>query len=177
MLCSPVGPLFAAQPPWSLPFAPPAPPRSGPRCSPASPGECHRHSSGSLLLQGLTSRVRASSATAPRLPDAGRAALKPLGQPRDLSGSDLFLLCVMGSLTTTECRRLASRHRTYCLRHWGTSSASVTTKLSRLNIPPHIIAVYASWPPSPTGHATLATGRLLALPGPDLHRLDQFSLS
>src|SRR5208282_5828801 len=105
--------------PWSLPFAPPTPPRLGPHCSPASPGECHRHSSGSLLFQGLTSRVRASSATAPRLPDAGRTTRGPPGQTRDLSGSDLFLLCVMGSWTTTERRRLAWRHRTYCLRHWG----------------------------------------------------------
>src|SRR5271165_874135 len=31
------------------------------------------------------------------------------------------------------------------------------------HIPPHTIAVYASWPPSPAGHATLATGRVLAL--------------
>jgi Ca2+/H+ antiporter len=45
----------------------------------------------------------------------------------------------------------------------GTASASVTSKLSRLNIPPHTIAVYASWSPSPAGHATLATGRVLAL--------------
>src|SRR5882757_9411746 len=37
------------------------------------------------------------------------------------------------------------------------------SELSRLNIPPHTIAVYASWPPSPVGHATLATGRVLAL--------------
>ena len=57
----------------------------------------------------------------------------------------------MGSLTTTECRRLAWRHRTYCLRHCGTVSASVISDLSRLNIPPHTIAVYASWPPSPAG--------------------------
>src|SRR5271166_3390512 len=45
----------------------------------------------------------------------------------------------------------------------GTASASVTSELSRLNIPPHTIAVYASWLPSPAGHATLATGRVLAL--------------
>jgi hypothetical protein len=31
------------------------------------------------------------------------------------------------------------------------------------NIPPQTIAVYTSWPPSPASHATLATGRLLAL--------------
>src|SRR5271166_1604475 len=45
----------------------------------------------------------------------------------------------------------------------GTASASVTSELSLLNIPPHTIAVYASWLPSPAGHATLATGRVLAL--------------
>ena len=44
------------------PFAPPAPPPVARPCSPAS----------SLLWRGLTSRVRASSATAPRLPDADR---------------------------------------------------------------------------------------------------------
>src|SRR4051812_4242591 len=33
----------------------------------------------------------------------------------------------------------------------GTASASVVLILSRLNIPPHTITVYASWPPSPTG--------------------------
>ena len=32
-----------------------------------------------------------------------------------------------------------------------TVSASVILDFSRLNIPPHTIAVYASWPPSPTG--------------------------
>src|SRR5262249_61676682 len=48
--------------PWSLPFAPPTPRRIAPLCSPAS----------QLLWQGQTSHVRASSATAPHLPDADR---------------------------------------------------------------------------------------------------------
>ena len=48
--------------PWSLPFAPPTPLRIAPLCSSAS----------QLLWQGQTSRVRASSATAPHLPDARR---------------------------------------------------------------------------------------------------------
>jgi hypothetical protein len=48
---------------WPLPFAPPK-----------------------LLWQGLTSRDRASSATAPRLPDAERRRL-PNGRSRDLPGS------------------------------------------------------------------------------------------
>jgi hypothetical protein len=48
--------------PWSLPFAPPTPQRITPLCSPAS----------QLLWQGQTSRARASSASVPHLPDAGR---------------------------------------------------------------------------------------------------------
>src|SRR6266511_4206610 len=59
--------------PWPLPFAPPAPRRSRPLCSSAS----------QLLWQSLTSRDRASSATAPRLPDADRRQL-PNGRSRDL---------------------------------------------------------------------------------------------
>ena len=55
------------------PFAPPAPLRSGPLCSSAS----------QLLWQSLTSRDRASPATAPRLPDADRRRL-PNGRSRDL---------------------------------------------------------------------------------------------
>src|SRR5260221_7013509 len=63
--CSPF-PLASALPP-------PGPLRSGPLCSSAS----------QLLWQSLTSRDRASSATAPRLPDADRRQL-PNGRSRDL---------------------------------------------------------------------------------------------
>src|ERR1019366_744108 len=44
-----------------------------------------------------------------------------------------------------------------------TASASAILMLSRLNSPPHTIVVYASWPPSPTSHATLTTRRALPL--------------
>jgi len=45
-----------------------------------------------------------------------------------------------------------------------TASASVTLSISWLNRSPHTIAVYASWPPSPTeSHATLTTRRALPL--------------
>src|SRR6266567_3002385 len=68
------GACFAgAHSPWPPPFAPPAPRRSRPLCSSAS----------QLLWQSLTSRDRASSATAPRLPDADRRRL-PNGRSRDL---------------------------------------------------------------------------------------------
>src|SRR2546421_6384905 len=84
--------------PWSPPFAPPAPLRPSLQtppqwisslCSPAS----------QLLWRGPTSRVRASSATAPHLPDADRrtrhTARDDGGQTRDLPGSDTILLHVM----------------------------------------------------------------------------------
>jgi len=68
------GACFAgSRSPWPPPFAPPAPLRSGPLCSSAS----------QLLWQSLTSRDRASPATAPRLPDADRRRL-PNGRSRDL---------------------------------------------------------------------------------------------
>src|ERR1700732_2860442 len=45
--------------------------------------------------------------------------------------------------------------------------------ISWLDHKPHAIAVYASWPPLPSAHATLTTGRpATALPGPVFHRLD-----
>src|SRR6266511_4229531 len=86
------GPLSPRPPP----FAPPAPPRlapprtapqrGAPLCSPAS----------QLLWRSATSRVRASSATAPRLPDADRPShATPDGQTRDIPGSDAILLRVM----------------------------------------------------------------------------------
>jgi hypothetical protein len=49
-----------ASSPWSPPLALPAPPRIAPLCSSAS----------QLLWRSQTSHARASSATAPRLPDA-----------------------------------------------------------------------------------------------------------
>jgi hypothetical protein len=48
--------------PWSPPLAPPTPQQIAPLCSSAS----------QLLWRSPTSRARASSATAPRLPDADR---------------------------------------------------------------------------------------------------------
>ena len=63
--------------PRSPPLAPPAPQSMARPCSPAS----------QLLRQGPTSRARASSATAPHLPDADRR-LNANGQTRDLPGSD-----------------------------------------------------------------------------------------
>src|SRR5216684_7643519 len=77
--------LIGPHSPWSLPFAPPTPQRIVPLCSSAS----------QLLWQSQTSRVRSSSATAPRLPDAGRQRHHRSGQTRDLPASDAILLQVM----------------------------------------------------------------------------------
>src|SRR5436189_1210897 len=85
--------------PWSPPFAPPAPLRpplqTPPQwisslCSPAS----------QLLWRGPTSRLRASSASAPRLPDADRCTRHSAhdhgGQIRDLATKRTLLLTWAG---------------------------------------------------------------------------------
>src|SRR5260370_24010051 len=84
--------------PWSPPIAPPAPPRSPLQTPPQwAPALCSPASQ--LLRRSLTSRARASSATAPRLPDADRRTLRTPhdldGQTRDPPGSDTMLLHVM----------------------------------------------------------------------------------
>jgi hypothetical protein len=75
----------------------------------------HRYYASVRLLM-----VRASSATAPRLPDAGRACRpdrrSPRACPGEGRGSDAILFCVMCSSTTAERRPLAWRCRTCCLR-------------------------------------------------------------
>src|SRR6516165_10412834 len=68
--------------PRSLPLAPPTPQRIAPLCSPAS----------QLLWRGQTSRIRASSATAPHLPDADRPSHTTLTaghEPPQLPGPSL----------------------------------------------------------------------------------------
>src|SRR5438105_9276306 len=71
-------------------------------------------------MAGPTSRVRASSATAPHLPDADRrtrhTARDDGGQTRDLPGSDTILLHVMWPYTPAGRQHLAWRCRTCCLR-------------------------------------------------------------
>src|SRR3954464_13443102 len=74
------------------PFAPPTPRTVARRCSPASP----------LLWRGLTSPVRASSATAPRLPDADQTARGPV-VGREISRFPCpERACMPGSLTTPD---------------------------------------------------------------------------
>ncbi len=161
------GACFAgSRSPRPLPFAPPAP----------SPVSRFRSPASTLLRQGLTSHARASSASAPRLPDAGRTDERPPGQTRDLPGSGGFPLCVMRSSTTTERRHLASRCRTCCLRldgrprprwhclfrgsiaHPAQSLFTLRGRRRRRNLTQH----------------SLPGGRY-PLPGPDFHRLEPAS--
>ena len=73
-------------------------------------------------------------------------------------------------------RRACSRlHLDQIRPHGLKASAPATLLLSRLNIPPHMIAVYASpWLLPPTAQHLLP-GRRYPLPGPDSHRLDLVS--
>ena len=57
-----------------------------------------------------------------------------------------------------------------------TGSASAIFLLSRLNNPPHTIAVYASRPPSPTTTQHSLPGARYGLPAPVFHRQDHASL-
>ena len=57
-----------------------------------------------------------------------------------------------------------------------TVSASASIWLSRLNSPPHTIAVYASQPPSPTTTQHSLPGARYGLPEPVFHRQDRASL-
>ena len=141
--------------PWSLPFAPPTPRRIAPLCSPAS----------SLLWRGPTSRVRASSATAPRLPDAGRQRQYRCGQTRDLPASDAILLHVMWPLTPAGRQHLAAldgRCRTCCLRaNKNSRPPRYRSFEAQSHTPRNRCVRFATTVAS--GHVTLATKRTLLL--------------
>ena len=131
--------------PWSQPLAPPAPRRIAPPCSPAS----------QLLLLGPTSRVRSSSAIGfPSRcgPEAG-LPWPNAGSPkfrRDPFARDLLFdsgRAGMASLNGPVHVAFDSLH--------GLRSCDVP--ITGLNHTPHATAVYASWPASPSAHATLAS--------------------
>ena len=140
---------------WNVPL------RSKPLCSPAS----------QLLWQSLTSRDRASSATAPRLPDADRRQL-PNGRSRDLP--------VPAQEASAHARvsdhagssgRSRERALTCCLppiarrRHPGRT-------LSRLNGWPMHSPVNASpWPSRTTAHDSGADVDRYSFIARDLHPL------
>ena len=129
---------------------------------------------------GTTRLVRplacSTAASAPHLPAAARDRCARLRARRGLPGSDAFLSCVMGSLTTAERQPLAYRDRTCCLRRFLPARPLRFFWLSRLNNPPHTIAVYASRPPSPTTTQHSLPGARYGLPAPVFHRQDRASL-
>ena len=59
----------------------------------------------------------------------------------------------------------------------STASASARLCLTRLNSPPHTIAVYASSSPSPAGTQHSLPGGCYPLPGPNFHRLEHASFA
>jgi len=125
--------------PWSRPLAPPTPPLLSQQqfCSQAS----------QLLWPSLTSRVRASSATAPRLPDAGQPITT--GQTRDLP------VPVQGACTHARvsdhaespkhlrertwscCLLLSEQHQHPGLDSYRGSMAGLCVPLSTLHAVPH----------------------------------------
>src|SRR6266511_3361421 len=148
---------FCARP---LPLAPPAPRRIAPRCSPAS----------QLLRRGLTSHARASSATAPHLPDAGlggRPVHRPNVRPPRFRRLP-FVRDVFFDHGRASVPRIAGPPLLPSTLLTG--SASAVLWLSRLNSTPLTIAVYASQPPSPATTQHSLPGARYGLPGPVSHR-------
>src|SRR6267142_6181505 len=161
-----LGPCCAvSHSPRPLPLAPPTPRRIAPRCSPAS----------QLLRRGLTSHARASSATAPHLPDAdlgGQRAHRSNVRPPRFRRVP-FVRDVFFDQGRASVPRIAGPHMlpSTLLTGW----ASAVLWLSRLNGTPHTIAVYASHPPSPATTQHSLPGARYGLPGPVSHRQDHAS--
>ena len=93
------------------------------------------------------------------------------GQTRDLPGSDAFPLCVMGSSTTTERRRLACGAAHVAFDGWKVS-ASATLRFRGSIATPHdrCVRFAAAVADERTQHS-LPGGRY-PLPAPDFHRLE-----
>src|SRR6266704_3011663 len=152
---------------WPPPLAPPAPQRIALPCSPAS----------QLLRRGLTSHARASSATAPHLPDAGlggRRVHRPNVRPPRFRRLP-FVRDVFFDHGRASVPRIAGPHMLPSTLLTG--SASAVLWLSRLNSTPHTIAVYASHPPSPATTQHSLPGARYGLPGPVSHRQDHASFA
>jgi hypothetical protein len=145
--------------PWSPPLAPPAPLRLRsswisprpvpPLCSPAS----------QLLWRSPTSRARASSATAPRLPDADRRqhSRRPDAGPPKFRRAPSTRDVLLDPGRVTSASHSGTAHVAF---DHGDNLRPCDKPISWLTHTPHVVAVYASWPSLPPAHATLATRRL-----------------
>src|SRR6266849_178943 len=151
--------------PRSPPLAPPTPQQIALPCSPAS----------QLLRRGLTSHARASSATAPHLPDAGlggRPVHRPNVRPPRFRRLP-FVRDVFFDHGRASVPRIAGPHMLPSTLLTG--SASAVLWLSWLNGTPHTIAVYASPPPAPATTQHSQPGARYGLPAPVSHRQDHAS--
>ena len=152
------GACFAgSRSPRPLPFAPPTP----------SPGSRLRSQASTLLRQGLSSR-----APSRRGPDGRASVLSDTRPPRFRQVP--FVRDEVFDPDRATAPRMTVPHM---LPSAGwTASASVALSLSWLNSSPRTIAVYASWPPSPTELTQHSLpGGCYPLPGPDFHRLEPAS--
>jgi len=122
-----------------------------------------------LLWAESDFRVRASSATAPAFPSG-----PPLARQMADAGSpsfrrDPFARNVLLDPQDDNALRNGTAHVAFDSYK---RSRSCDKPISWLNHTLHASAVYASWPASPSAHATLASGTARwPLPGPDLHQL------
>src|SRR5271166_2111057 len=112
--------------------------------------------------------VSSTSCRGPGSPERLRAK-------RGLPGSGVILSCVMGSSTTAERQRLAVTAPlilpSACVNDLGLCDLC----LSRLNSPPHTIAVYASRRSSPSAPQHSLPSRRYPLPRLVFHQLDHAS--
>src|SRR6516162_8922080 len=113
--------------PWSPPFAPPAPQRIAPLCSPAS----------QLLWRSPTSHARASSATAPHLPDADQVGTWPVVR-RGISQVPTRSVCadVALDLGGTTMPRTAALHMLHSTMKTVSAPASSSFRGSPLHVLP-----------------------------------------
>ncbi len=147
-------------------FPPSAPPPIARPCSRTSP----------VLRTCPTSRYRASSASAYRLPDTDAR----ISACRSIARSPRFrrvpfLRDVVFDHGRASAPRIAVLHMLPSTLL--TVSASATFELSRLNSTPHRIVMYASQPTSPPPTQHSLPGARYGLPAPVFHRLDRASFA
>src|SRR5258706_2830368 len=149
--------LPSGRPPSLRPaaFPPPSPPPiCGRLCS-----RLHRYCAAVRLL------TPPATASPPRLPVAARLRHSGLGEVRSPRFRCVpFIRDGVSDHGRAVARRMTVRNMLPSAL--STASASAELSLSRLNIPLHMIAVYASRPPSPaTTQHSLQGGSLLPYPG------------
>jgi len=105
---------------------------------------------------------------AARGPEGLRAGVRP---PR--FRHDPFIRDGVLDLGRASAPRIAAPHMSPSMS--VNISAPADLRISRLNSPPHMLAVYASLPASPPSTQHSLPGGRYPLPGPDFHRLDRTS--